>query len=392
MKLTISCSRGAIRHIYLANSLDKKGYLQEIFVPYDARKFPYKLLKKREDITIDPRKVRTNFLHTVMLELIGDYGPLVSLFHPSNRYLLGEIADRYVAYRLKAGVDFVIAESNMALHTIRKSKKIGAISVVDRTNSHIEFQVKLLREEYKKFGQKFAIDKRVIEKNVQEYKETDYIFVLSSFVKESFLKKGIPEHKLVLVPSGIDIKRFKPLKKRDKIFRIIFCGGLNLKKGVQYLLQAYSELQLKNSELVLIGPVSTSIESILAEYRGYYTHIGWVPRNLLYRYFSQGSVFVLPSIEEGLAKVIMEAMACGLPVIATTNTGAADIIRNGKEGFVIPIRNIRALKEKIIYFYENPQMGKKMGENARKRIESNFTLEHYVQRVVKACERILKGR
>ena len=84
-------------------------------------------------------------------------------------------------------------------------------------------------------------------------------------------------------------------------------------------------------------------------------HLGPFPERELHKYYSQGSVFCLNSIEDGFGMILVQAMACGLPVITTTNTGGADIVRDGRDGFIIPIRDVAALKEKILYFYENPE-------------------------------------
>ncbi len=86
----------------------------------------------------------------------------------------------------------------------------------------------------------------------------------------------------------------------------------------------------------------------------------------------------MPSIQEGMAMVQLQAMACGLPLITTTNTGGDDLItRNGEEGFVIPIRDVEAIKEKILYLYENQDIAKEMGEKAKKKVENGFTWDDY---------------
>ena len=95
-----------------------------------------------------------------------------------------------------------------------------------------------------------------------------------------------------------------------------------------------------------------------------------IPRTKLYRYYSQGSVFVIASLEEGLALVQAQAMACGLPVIATTNTGAEDLFTDGVEGFIVPIRDPEAIREKVIYLYEHPEVRQEMAQAALQRVKS----------------------
>ena len=208
---------------------------------------------------------------------------------------------------------------------------------------------------------------------------------------QTYIEKGIDPKKLIQIPYGVDLTNFKQIQKEDDIFRVIFAGSLSLRKGVHYLLKAFSELGLKNAELVLIGSVSNEIKSFMEKYKRYYHYIGKVPHLELYRYLSQGSIFVLPSIEEGLANVIPQAMACGLPVICTTNTGGADIIRDEKEGFIIPIRDVEALKAKILYLYENEDKRKFMSEEALKRAKE-FTWDAYGNKVITAYKKILHNR
>jgi len=100
-------------------------------------------------------------------------------------------------------------------------------------------------------------------------------------------------------------------------------------------------------------------------------------------------VFCLASIEEGLAMVQPMAMACGLPVICTTNTGGADIVREGRDGFILPIRDVGALKEKILYFYEHPEACRTMGESALKRVQAGFSWADYAGKMIAAYQEIL---
>ena len=84
-----------------------------------------------------------------------------------------------------------------------------------------------------------------------------------------------------------------------------------------------------------------------------------------------------------------QAMACGLPVICTANTGGEDIVRDGKDGFVIPIRDVGKLKEKLTYLYENPDVCKQMGQSAKERVSAGFTWDDYGEKIIKEYKRIL---
>jgi glycosyltransferase involved in cell wall biosynthesis len=109
----------------------------------------------------------------------------------------------------------------------------------------------------------------------------------------------------------------------------------------------------------------------------------------LHKYYAQGSVFCLASIEEGLAMVQVQAMACGLPVICTTNTGGADLVREGQDGFILPIRDVDAIKEKILYCYENPEACRSMGASARLRVQDGFSWADYGKKMIAAYRKVL---
>lgn len=307
-------------------------------------------------------------------------------------YEILEIYDRLAARKL-VPADIFVGLTSSSLHAIRKAKEMGMVGIAEHGSSHPEYQRDILTEEYEKYGVKRAgFDERIIRKELKCYEEADYISIPSIFVKRTFLEKGIPESKLIHVPYGVDLSAFHQVAKEDDKFRVVFAGGMSLRKGTHYLLQAFAELNLPNSELMLLGTLNKEMAPFFDRYAGTFRHVGHVPQRELYKYYSQGSVFVLPSLEEGLAMVQPQAMACGLPVIATTNTGGEDIIRDGVDGFIIPIRNVEKIKEKILYLYEHPEERNKMAISAKERVSSGFTWTDYGNRIVAAYEKTLKNK
>ncbi|NVM05027.1 MAG: glycosyltransferase family 4 protein [Candidatus Helarchaeota archaeon] len=280
--------------------------------------------------------------------------------------------------------------NSKCLFSLYKARKHRAKTVVERASSHILTQNKLLSGEYENFGLKNKpIDRYTILKCKKEYETTDFITVPSKFAYNSFLEYGFDEKKLWLIPFGVDTEIFKPSEKSNNIFRILFVGQISLRKGVQHLLKAFSEMNLKNAELILRGSIKPDIRDILDYYKKKidFRIIKFAKQNELVKLFNSSSVFVLPSIEEGSALVTYEAMACGLPLIVTENSGAVAI--NGKHGFTIPIRDSSAIKEKIEYFYHNEKDRRKMGNNARKYVQQYFTWDKYAENLIKHYKNVL---
>jgi glycosyltransferase involved in cell wall biosynthesis len=312
-----------------------------------------------------------------------------SFFNP--QYMVFELFDHHASRHIMEGSDIFVGLSGASLYSLRRARRLGAKTVLERGSSHILYQRQILEEEYARFGLKReVVHPRVAERELQEYQEADFISMPSQFVKGTFLQYGIPEEKLIQIPYGVNLEHFYPIPKDDNIFRIIHCANLSLRKGVPYLLQAFSELKLKEAELWLIGSVTDEVRPFLSRFASPAIILkGQFPENELYKYMSQGSVFCLASIEEGLAMVQPMAMACGLPVICTTNTGGADIVREGRDGFIVPIRDVEALKEKILYYYEHREACKVMGESARLRVQGGFTWADHGQKMMGAYRKIL---
>ena len=300
------------------------------------------------------------------------------------RYYYG-IKKRYLDWVsslvVRSGCDIFHGWSGEALLSLRQAKGRGAISFLEHPAPHILWSDKMMEEEYALCGirrpavtnfpflRRFPI---VPELLLAELDLADYIVVQSSFSHQTMVDAGIDPHRLVLVSQGVDAEKFRPGLKENSVFRAIFVGSLNLRKGVRYLLEAWAQLQLKGAEVVLIGAVHDEVRSILGAYSGMsgLKLQGYVkdPVHL----YHQASVFILPSLAEGSAKVIYEAMACGLPVIVTPNAGAE--IRDGIEGSIVPARDVRGLKERLLFFYENEKRRREMGEAARALAEQ-FTWE-----------------
>ncbi len=308
-------------------------------------------------------------------------------------YLVGELFERQ-ARRALAPCDIFVGWSGFSLGLLKSAGEQGAVTVLERGSSHIETQTELLREEYLRFGIKpILAHPRVIAKELREYDQADYIAIPSDFVRKSFLQRGIPDEKLIQVPYGVSLDSFYPHEVPDDgIFRVVYAGRLCLRKGVQYLLQAFSELDLEDSELLLLGGADPEFLPFLKKYSGRVSWLGRRPREKLPREYSRSSVFVMPSIEEGMAMVQVQAMACGLPLICTPNSGGEDLISEGVNGFIVPIRDPEAIKERIRTLYHDRVRCSKMGAAARARVADDFTWQRYGARVYENYRRILKER
>lgn len=272
-----------------------------------------------------------------------------------------------------ADCDVYVGLSGSTLRAGRKTQARGGKYVCDRGSAHIRTQDQLLREEHALWGMPYrGIDPRAIAREEAEYAAADCITVPSSFVLQSFVDQGVAASKLRLLPYGVNLARFHPTASPDaNRFDVLFVGGMGLRKGVQYLVQAYQKLQHPAKSLTFVGAPSAALIALLKA-RGLWPQdarvLGHMPQSELKDIMSRSHVLVLPSIEEGLAMVQAQAMACGCPVIASEHTGSTDLFADGREGRIVPIRDADALAHSLQQLADHPADRAAMGLASLQRV------------------------
>jgi starch synthase len=329
-------SIGRFHHFHLARQLESFGFLERLWTGYPR-------FKLRDEPGIPSSKIASfPWFHT--LNMAWPRLPVVGKFDGARRelnWLAHDTLDRRVAVSLReAGI--LIALSGQGERSGRRMKALGGWYVCDRGSSHIRYQDAILREEHARWKIDYqGIDPRVIAKEEAEYELAHLISVPSGFAEQSFLEMGVPAGKMRRIPYGSRRERFRPEGSPPAdAFNVIFVGHVTLRKGIPYLLEAFSRLKHPRKRLRIVGNIDPAIIPILDRLPNRdVLYLGAVPNTQLAKLYSEAHVMVLPSIEEGLAMVMGEAMACGCPVIATENTGALDFFDGGREGFTVPIRS-----------------------------------------------------
>ncbi len=287
----------------------------------------------------------------------------------------------------------VICFDTCAINTFNACKDTGAIAILDQSVGHLKSGVRILREEaelHPEFASTLlgSIPDWLVEQSMAEALAADKVLVASEYVKNTLIENGVTPSRIYVLPYGVDINRFHPIiKPDDGIFRILFVGGISQRKGVKYLLEAFKQINLFDAELVLVGGEAGLND--LKSYEGIFRHLPHVPYREVHTLFQSADIFVYPSLHEGSALAIYEALASGLPVITTPNSGS--VVRDGIEGFVVPIRDIESLMEKILLLYNNKELRGRMSVQARKRAES-FTWQAYHQKLGEILNSFLHER
>ncbi|NYF89624.1 glycosyltransferase family 4 protein [Tunturiibacter empetritectus] len=363
---------GVFHHFELARQLNRRGHLQRIYSTW-----PWTRLK-REGL---PRELVETFpwVHTpeILMQRFG-------IHHP---YLMDQISyanslsfDEWTLRRTRAAAtpnttpDAVIAISGSSLKTGSEIQSRGGRLICDRGSSHQRYQETIVSDEYQRWNVTRPVtDIRDILREEKIYAISDAITVPSSFAARSFIEMGLPAEKIHVIPYGVRLENFtrtgEPPDSNDR-FEVLFAGSVTLRKGVPYLLEAFAKLRHPAKRLRLAGSIHPDMKTVLDRLpQQQVEFLGPLPQEQLATVMSTSHVMVLPSIEEGLALVQGQALACGCPVLCSTNTGGEDLFTNGVEGFVVPVRDAAALTQRMQQLADDPGLQSQMSEAALRRVQ-----------------------
>lgn len=364
MKIVLS-TIGKFHTFDLARELQSHSALEAIYSGYP--------LFKLKDEALPDDKIRSfPWIHGPYMAWPGRER-MGTRFNRGWEWLDRMVFDRYVARSLPPCEVFV-GLSGSGLRTGRIAKQRGARYVCDRGSTHIRVQDALLKEEHRNWGLPFeGIAPSIIDREEQEYAEADCITVPSSFNVRSFVRQGVSPDKVRRLPYGVDLGRFHPAGQPSKNgFDVLYVGALSLRKGIPYLMQAFKRLDHPRKTLTLAGSHTPEFIAWL-QGKGLWDErvrlLGHVPQPQLKEIMSASHVMVLPSIEEGLAMVQAQAMACACPVIATAHTGAEDLFTDGVEGFITPVRNAAALADRLQTLADDRALRDRMSAAALLRVQ-----------------------
>ncbi len=352
-------------------------------------------LRARYHPQLAPERVKTHPAADLVflgLDRIAHLHAAARRFVPAhNRWFDARVAARVERERPAA----VLSYEGCGWRTFERASRLGILTVLDQCTAHLETGRRLSREEAERhpdWADSLPLDPPAwfVEQCAAEQELADAIHISSKYAKQTLVEHGVAAEKIYVNPMAADIGRFRPRPAQEErgTFRVLFVGQITQRKGLTYLLEAFRQLALPNSELLLVGGLTGAGKGLRQFLGESVRHVASVAFLDLHRWYQQGSIFVMPSLHESGVLAIHEALASGLPVIATPNCGS--VVRDGIEGFIVPIRDVDALKEKILLLYRNRQLREEMGLRARQRAEV-FTWAAYQQRVVELFRALLTG-
>jgi len=388
LKVVMSAA-GRYHSVHLARALLAQGALQKFFyagLPGDQQYFPQDKLSFHNLVSLADR---------IFVKLSLDRFCLLSRWYTWR--------DKYFDEQVANQIDNVgpfnvfVGWANGCLATLKKIKKQqDAITIVEAGSMHIFAREKILEQEFARHG---IATPKMLEENknrmLEEYQLADYIAVPSEHVKQSFLAANISEHKILKIPYGCNVERFfseRPKPSHGPMI-FLFVGQVCLGKGIYYLLSAWRRLGLRPevAQLHIVGNVSSDCDNLVGAAQdtpGIIFH-GSKAQDSLRGFYRNAHVLVFPSLSEGLAMVIGEAMAAGLAVICTQNSGGPELLADTQAGLLVPPADAKVLADKIAWCLANRDAVLEMGQQARS-LARQYTWQDYGERIIKKYTDLLE--
>jgi len=266
-----------------------------------------------------------------------------------TNHLFNDAFDRRMAASLRPGVNTLMGFAGKSLRTFRRARALGATRLeLIAPNSHVDNVARLHGRAARDAGfDDTWLNDAQRRKTKAEYALADRIYVHSDYVRDTFLSAGFSEDRLVRTTLHPD-PRFQPPAARldDDVFRLVYVGRLDATKGLPLLLRAFRLLDVDRKELTLVGGWSTrQMKTFLQPYLSD-PRIHLAPGDPLPALHT-ADVFVHPSYEDGFGYAPVEALACGVPVIVTRDTGMKEYVRDGENGYVVPTGDLDALVHRL---------------------------------------------
>ena len=271
----------------------------------------------------------------------------------SFRFGLNPWFDRWVRKQLVSG-NHVISSYGYANECFQWARQHGGKTFLEAGNSHPENFWNILTEEHRRWNVSAPpIARHHFERAKAMMEQVDHVLSPSSFVSRSFLERGFRPAQILRNVYPVDLSCFQPAdqpRPANRPLTVISTGALSFRKGTPYLLEAFELVRRRHPSVRfrLTRAIQDSAIPVVAKYQD--LPIDWapgLPHPALAERLRGSDIFVLPSLEDGFARTVTEALACGLPVITTPNTGASDLIVPDGNGEIVPIRDAQAIADAI---------------------------------------------
>ena len=282
----------------------------------------------------------------------------------------------------------LLSYSYYAYHAFREnvSGRGGAPGMLFQLHPHPASMRAILSDELARYPEcaeslsrewELALPERDFQRLCEEPQLAAHTLVASSFTKQTLVEHGISPEAVTVIPYGVDCTKFSPGPPKPSSngpLELLFVGRINQRKGIRYLLDALRLLRASAAPGEIRLTICGRVVDSLALYRGFEDQVTIRPSvspEALVEAYRAAELFVFPSVGEGFGQVLLESLACGLPVLSTTRTAAPDLIREGVEGWVVEPGRAELLAERILWALRHREALRAMREPARRCAEQH---------------------
>ena len=375
-------------HLFaLAREMERHGRLKAIYSG-----FPWAKLAREG---VDRGRVRTfPWVRPMVFGLKYLPGPVQARALQPLHLLSLQTLDAYAMATLP-DCDLFVGHEGVGLLSGRKAQRNGAVYVCDRGCSHIGWQRDLLSQEYDRLGLAQPPPPTSMTRELEEYDRADHIVVPSQLARRSFLERGTAPSKLSVVGYGADLPQVTARQPRvGSAFQVLFAGQFSVRKAAYDVLTAFERLDYGPKRLVIAGEVSREVAQRFGRELASenVTRLGPVPRERMRKVMLESDVLVLPSIEDGFGMVVSEAASCGCPAIVSHNTGAADVIQEGVNGYVVPIRSPDLIADRLLRLATDQGLRSALSTAAVERVRLQQGWGAYGDQMITVFSELIRSR
>ncbi|HEY1754062.1 MAG TPA: glycosyltransferase family 4 protein [Bryobacteraceae bacterium] len=306
--------------------------------------------------------------------------------------------DVRVARQLTRRTDAVWGYEDFAAHSFERAKALGIGTIYDLPTVHHMEARRIYEREVEadpslaRFLSPDLEPEHRIRRKEAELELADVVVCASTFVKGAFTKRGWPASRLKVLPYGVSARAVRPASRREPgPLRLLYAGAIGPHKGIHHLFQALCDVPEKAFHLTLAGAwVPGFREWVARRFRTPFHSTGRLPAAGLSAEYEQADVLVFPALRDGFGLVLVEAMAHGVPAIASTSCAAPDLVRDGIEGLIVPPSNPVRIREAIETLLDRPQLAPAMSDAAYQ-LSRRLTWESYQRQVVELSHEVADG-
>lgn len=399
-KSVVVAQLGARNHYITARSLYWAGILKKLYTDMCANKgvgnfanlIPRKLMPK----TLYRLKNRIPL--DIPVDLITTFDWIGINYYLENFLLKNtsireeahyRASKRFNANIIKHGLEDVSTLynfSNEGLDLTKYASNLGIWTILEQTGIPAKKTNDILAQEFDRYPgwskvsfESMKYSSEWIDRCSEEWKYANTIVCASQYTKQALIDCGVPNNKCVVVPYGFDYGNSAVTKVAHDKLRVLVVGRVSLLKGAPYVLEI-AKILSGEAIVRMVGEIEVSDDAVKI-LRPWVHIVGPVSRGHISEHFNWADVLLFPTLTDGFGIVILEAFAAGIPVIATTNSAAPDVIRHGIDGFITEPRDINGMVHCLSLLSGNPQLLKDMSLSVKKRI-SEFSLESYQKKLL----------